>query len=655
MILFIAIKELKMKNIPKNTDPRYRARPFWSWNAEVTEDKVRSQIKMFYDMGMGGFVIHSRNGLRTEYMGDKFMSMVRLSVDLAKSYGMKVWLYDEDRWPSGNCGGRVTCDRSFRQRSLVVTTSLPEGLGKKKDNEDYLVAAYDIEFDADGNLTRYAVSPDGIGDVYAFVHIEDDNPRYNFQSNVDVMNPAAIRRFIDLTYERYYAELGEHFGETLEAIFTDEPQGTRAVYADHSELSLFTKAMIMWTDDMPDTYYAQYGEDLIAHIPAILWESEDSPRVRYRYHEHCAARFKEAYSKQIGDWCQAHGIAFTGHFIYEESMRAQTICTKDVMRFYADQQIPGIDVLQGKFEFITALQCRSVAHQYGRTRIMSELYGVNNWDTPFREFLLQGNWQTAMGVNVRVPHLSWMSMLGEGKRDYPPTFGYQSPWYLDNNLLEDHFSRLHGIFENGKSRVKVGVIHPIESYWTVHGPTDKTALACAERDGELTRLFEWLTLGGVDFDLINEALLPCQIKNDGSVGAQKYEAVLIPNCITLRSTTLDALRLMRMRGVRVIFAGDIPALCDGLPSSGVYELAESCERVGLSYGGISSALKEYRAFELTGESAGGYVFNDVERNGFRWLFLAPARDVESKEDSKSRPHVLKLRGRVTPTVFDTLI
>ena len=643
-----------MKDLSRITEAHYRARPFWSWNTEVTEEKVRSQIKMFRDMGMGGFVIHSRNGLRTEYMGEEFMSMVKLSVELAKTYGMKVWIYDEDRWPSGNSGGKVTCDRRFRQRSLVVTKDLPEDLGRMENNEDYLVAAYKLRFNSDGDLLDYSVTTDGVGDVYAYVHIEDDNPRYNFQSNVDVMNPDAIRRFIDTTYERYYDEVGEHFGKTVEAIFTDEPQGTRAVYADYSDLSLFTKAMIMWTDDLPKTYYKQYGESIIEHIPAILWDSENSSRVRYRYHEHCAERFKEAYSSQLGAWCEAHGIAFTGHFIYEDSMYSQTVCTKDVMRFYADQQIPGIDVLQGKFELLTALQCRSVARQYGRRRVMSELYGVNNWDTPFREFFLQGNWQTAMGVNVRIPHLSWMSMLGEGKRDYPATFGYQSPWYLDNNVLEDHFSRLHKIFENGESRVRVGVIHPIESYWTLHGAKDKTSLICAERDRELTSLFEWLSFDGIDLDLINEALLPEQITAEGGVGEQKYETILIPDCVTLRRTTLDALNIMKKQGVKIIFAGDIPALCDGLPSSDVREFANTCTCVGFTYGSIASALKEYKAFELTGELSHDYIFNDANYDGFRWLFLAPARAVDSKEDSKAYPHVMKLCGRVTPTVADTL-
>ena len=41
---------------------------------------------------------------------------------------------------------------------------------------------------------------------------------------VDTLNPRAIDRFIELTHEAYYRELGESFGDTVPAIFTDEPQ-----------------------------------------------------------------------------------------------------------------------------------------------------------------------------------------------------------------------------------------------------------------------------------------------------------------------------------------------------------------------------------------------------------------------------------------------
>ncbi len=68
-------------------------------------------------------------------------------------------------------------------------------------------------------------------------------------------------------------------------------------------------------------------------------------------------------------------------------------------------------------------------HQYGREAMMSELYGVTDWDFDFRGHKFHGDWQAALGVTLRVPHLSWVSMAGEAKRDYPASINYQVPWY----------------------------------------------------------------------------------------------------------------------------------------------------------------------------------------------------------------------------------
>ena len=85
-----------------------RGMPFWAWNTGLDAERIREQIGVFAEMGFGGFVIHSRNGLRTPYLGKTYLEMVRLAVACARQRGMKVWIYDEDRWPSGCAGGLVT-------------------------------------------------------------------------------------------------------------------------------------------------------------------------------------------------------------------------------------------------------------------------------------------------------------------------------------------------------------------------------------------------------------------------------------------------------------------------------------------------------------------------------------------------------------------
>ena len=42
-----------------------------------------------------------------------------------------------------------------------------------------------------------------------------------------------------------------------------------------------------------------------------------------------------------------------------------------------------------------------------------------------------GDWQALFGINLRCPHLSWYTMEGEAKRDYPASIFYQSAWWKD--------------------------------------------------------------------------------------------------------------------------------------------------------------------------------------------------------------------------------
>ena len=133
----------------------------------------------------------------------------------------------------------------------------------------------------------------------------------------------------------------------------------------------------------------------------------------------------------------------TGHMMAEATLESQTRALGEAMRAYRSFDIPGIDILANRYEYSTAKQAQSAARQYGRPGVLSELYGVTNWDFDFRGHKLQGDWQAAMGVSVRVPHLSWMGMGGESKRDYPAPIDFHSPWYKKYHLIEDHFSRVN--------------------------------------------------------------------------------------------------------------------------------------------------------------------------------------------------------------------
>lgn len=81
----------------KNPDMEVRGTPFWAWNCRLDQEELKDQIPYFKEMGMGGFIIHSRTGLDTPYLGEEFMEAVHACIEKARAEGLKVHLYDEDR------------------------------------------------------------------------------------------------------------------------------------------------------------------------------------------------------------------------------------------------------------------------------------------------------------------------------------------------------------------------------------------------------------------------------------------------------------------------------------------------------------------------------------------------------------------------------
>ncbi|WP_145475538.1 hypothetical protein, partial [Staphylococcus hominis] len=55
------------------------------------------------------------------------------------------------------------------------------------------------------------------------VEVSAPSEWFNDQAPPDSMNPEAVRRFIDETYEVYKAKVGDRFGQTIKGVFTDEP------------------------------------------------------------------------------------------------------------------------------------------------------------------------------------------------------------------------------------------------------------------------------------------------------------------------------------------------------------------------------------------------------------------------------------------------
>ncbi|MGE4490566.1 MAG: hypothetical protein AB7E95_13575, partial [Kiritimatiellales bacterium] len=211
----------------KNPGRGYRAKPFWAWNSELESDELCRQIRLFKEMGFGGFFMHSRIGLKTPYLGQKWFDVTRDCIAEAARTDMEAWLYDEDRWPSGPAGGLVTKDPSCRMKVLRVHRN-PESI------ETIMSAAiqywwFAVEFrDTEAVCYRKLSSASdelsaGEDRVAFTVEYSPGSSWFNGYTYLDTLSEDAVAEFIQSTHERYRQEVGEHFGKTVPGIFTDEP------------------------------------------------------------------------------------------------------------------------------------------------------------------------------------------------------------------------------------------------------------------------------------------------------------------------------------------------------------------------------------------------------------------------------------------------
>lgn len=659
-------------NVFRNPGSEYRGAPLWSWNNRLDPDQLCRQIDCLKAMGFGGFHMHPRTGLATAYLGSEFMEIVRRCVKKAEETGMLAWLYDEDRWPSGYGGGFVTKDPRFRSQYLIFSRisneefkgpdacNIAKAVGART-GKGKLLSRYEVIL-RDGFLIQYSrllpkESPSGRGMVWnAYLETAEPVPWFNHQTYVNTLDRQAIKRFIEVTHERYAKAVGDYFGRVIPAIFTDEPQFVHKETLNHSDGS--NDLVIPFTEDLSDTFFAAYGQSLLDHLPELFWElpSRKASVARYRYHDHVCERFASAFADTVGDWCSEHGLALTGHMMEEPTLQSQTSSLGEAMRSLRSFHLPGIDILGDRREYTTAKQAQSAAHQYGREGVMSELYGITSWDFDFSEHKAQGDWQAALGVTVRVPHLSHVSLAGEAKRDYPPSISYQSPSYAEYPIVENHFARLNTVLTRGRPLVRVGVVHPIESYWLCFGPMDKTFAEREERDANFASITEWLLSGLIDFDFISESLLPSQCPQVQSagfpVGAMCYDAVLVPSLRTIRASTLDRLETFVNQGGMVIFAGEIPSLMDAVLDERAARLASRCNCVSYSRQPILEALEAYREIEAV--KADGSLCRTLLHQwrieaDKRYLFICHTDHIR-----KTGPITLRLRGSWEAVMLDTL-
>ena len=590
----------------------YRGAPFWAWNGKLEPEELRRQIRLMHSMGLGGFFMHSRVGLDTKYLSDDWFKCVDACIDEAEKLDMQAWLYDEDRWPSGAAGGLVTKDHRYRVRRLVMTETgkLSEFKWKAETLAAFAVRIEDaciVDYRRIAKGKRPSKLARGESILAFDVVVAKDSDWYNGQAYLDCLSHEAVKKFIEVTHDAYRKRVGKHFGKRVPGIFTDEPNFPGAVSGNST----------VWTGSLPAAFRKRYGYDLVARLPEVFFgrAGELVSRVKYNYIDCITFLFTDAFARQIGEWCEKNNLPHTGHVLSEETQTSQTRVVGSAMRFYQHMQIPGMDLLtEHNREYDTPKQVTSVARQFGRRWRLDEIYGCTGWDFPFLGHKALGDWQAALGINIRCQHLSWYTMEGQAKRDYPAGIFYQNTWYQSYAKVEDYFARVNLVLSTGVDVRDALVIHPVESTWTICGKDWARSDEARERNRLIVQVRDSLLVENIDFDYGDESIMAEHGRTGTKNGAPylrinkaEYKAVVVPPMRTMRRSTLELLRKFSKAGGRVVFAGAPAEYVDALPSRDVAEFAGTCVRTPDRGPAIASAIADVARRVSIADSKGSEI------------------------------------------------
>jgi hypothetical protein len=457
--------------------------PFWFWNDRITESEVRWQIAQMAAQGIRGFYIHSRQGLALPYLSDAFFDMVKVAIDAASSHGMTVELYDEYPYPSGVAGGEaVIGDPQFRATALVQETlnlpgdparvTLPRGrllnctayplVGDGHVDWTHpldLLPGVGMQLTAESyeetgltsyNRKRYfanvprpvleATLP-GCWRLFVSVQATVEHHKY-WDMHLDVLNAEAVRRFIELTHERYRRRLGEHFGTRIRTIFTDE-------------------TLAHWSTLIPELFRGRFGYNLIPLLPALQDASHpDHLRVAHDLHTLRYERFCETWDGPIRRWCDEHGLLYATE---KASLRLSQLS-------YAG--LPGCDA--GHWKAGGEIDCfapgirgnaratASAAYFYKAPAgaSMCECYHSLGWSATLQDAKLIAEELLLAGVTVLVPHAFFYSTHSLRKHDAPPSFFFQMPYWKFWGALSKRVERIAEAFEGTHIDAAVLIIDP---------------------------------------------------------------------------------------------------------------------------------------------------------------------------------------------------
>lgn len=451
-----ALAQLEQEFLAPPMEARRLTGPLFWLHGDESPELLESYIEKVAEGGNGCFTAESRP--HVDWLGEGWYRDLAVCLEAAKRLDLKMWIFDEKWWPSGEVGGNVpeqyatkfleaaresikgpgTFSSTFDQSKLVAVVAGKEAGDGTIDGSSLIDLG---DFAQDGALSWNAPDGNWVVMIFAWRYAERRGSRGHL---VDGASRDAVDWYIQTVYQPHYDRFPDDFGKAIVGYFYDEPEtpgdwGSEVLPMLAGRGVDWKKALVAWK-------FALAGEEQVA--------------AKYQYQDALAEAWGQTMYAGITKWCNEHGVQSIGHFLeHGKEYLHPHLCAGNMMQLQKYSDMGAIDAVFTQFKpghkddntYQTPKLGSSISHVYGKSQdlAMVEIFGARGQDLTYPEMKWWTDLMQVAGINFMIPHS--FNPRAPMDTDCPPYFyngGFEPRWPL-YRVWADYTTRLSLMLTGG--------------------------------------------------------------------------------------------------------------------------------------------------------------------------------------------------------------
>lgn len=571
---------MKCKQLFENPPIKYKPRKI---HHEFSDD-IDAELDSILSLGYGGVVTNIPRADGFCKNPENIKKAERI-FKILREKNVPYMIYDENGYPSGRAGGWALenhpeleakglfaykrycfCDTVATYilpedaDEIVFASAYPFGDVSKKGQIDYS-SCREIPHTKDKVSCQLKA-----GEVlYVFAvkttH-EGTHSMHNACSqmkNINIMNPEATERFIDVAYKPLAKIAGAL--ENAEAVFTDEPS-LFFTYSKRGEV--YPYAFLPYSPALFSEYEKKYGERLEPRLPLLYEGAKEGYCLRIKFYELVGELCAKAYSGLLNTFCKKHGTQISGHYLSEENINGHVQFYGNLISVLCSAGIPGFDNLPCHPEIYRFLDAKLPAlakRKMGADRMMVELCPYDGYSEfikhPYDNMFCTAALCFMHGARIACSYFSVSDKYNAGLA----ADGITADQRALMRSFNEYLGRISYLLDGASEDCNVLIYYPLEDIQARQIPThsaDTRDTASGTRDS-VEALAGSIINAGFNFHFADKDELIKAAASSEKRGGDRVKFLIVPSCTVISEDTLKAISLLSAAGVKVYYHNSLPS------------------------------------------------------------------------------------------------